>query len=123
MVICLFGGEAERMLSCADTIRLELLAGVHRGDEYRILSPDPARAAALFRGLLERHARGEAHIFYLAETPEQLALLPGGALRVCFAPEGECDLRIPKEASPEEAGRAMLALLESRPRGADACPI
>ncbi len=123
MVICLFGGEAQRMRCCADTIRMELLAGVHCGDEYRILSDDPAQAAAMFRGLLERHAGGEAHIFYLAERAEQLALLPEGALRVCFAPEGECDLRIPPDMPPEQAGQAMLTLLDSRPHRAQACPI
>lgn len=123
MVLCLFGGSRERMLSCADAIRMELLAGVHCGDEYQVLSADPQQAEALFRGLLDRHARGEAHIFYLAERPEQLRLLPEGALRICFAPEGACDLRIPPEASAEQAGEAMLALLESRPRVAGACPL
>lgn len=82
MVIGIFGESCTGKSTLADSLKMQLLAGVYTGKDYLRLAPQEEQARGEFAALLRRHAAGGAHIIYVITEPEQLALLPENAIRV-----------------------------------------
>ena len=81
MLIALIGDSCTGKSSIAEHLRSSMAATVFSGKDYLRLAKDETTAAALFKEQLAAAAAGGAIVYVISE-PEQLDLLPEGALRV-----------------------------------------
>ena len=81
MLIALIGDSCTGKSSIADQLRSSMAATVFSGKDYLRLAKDETTAAALFKEQLAAAVAGGAIVYVISE-PEQLDLLPEGALRV-----------------------------------------
>lgn len=81
MLIALIGDSCTGKPSIAEQLRSSMAATVFSGKDYLRLAKDETTAAALFKEQLAAAVAGGAIVYVISE-PEQLDLLPEGALRV-----------------------------------------
>ena len=78
MVIALFGDSCTGKSTIATALAPSLSAEVFSGKDYLKLAKSESMAAALF----QKKLRGKETILYVISEKDQLALLPGGCVRV-----------------------------------------
>ena len=81
MLIGIIGESCTGKTTLADQISRELGAEVFSGNDYLRLAKTESEARMLFAGKLGKAVSGENVIFVISE-PEQVKLLPRGAVRV-----------------------------------------
>lgn len=81
MVIGIFGENCSGKSTLAEAIRDALAAEIITGKDYLRMAKAEADARGLFREKLERAVAG-GNVIYVISEPDQLALLPDGAVRI-----------------------------------------
>ena len=81
MVIGIIGENCSGKSTLAEAIRKEIHAEIVTGKDYLRMAKSESEAAALFRKKLADAVSG-ANIIYVISEPEQIKLLPDGAVRI-----------------------------------------
>ncbi len=81
MVIGIIGENCAGKSTLADRIKSDLNAEVISGKDYLRMARSESEAAALFREKLRSAVSGE-NLIYVISEPEQVKLLPEGAVRI-----------------------------------------
>ncbi len=81
MVIGIIGENCSGKSTLAEAIRKEIPARIVTGKDYLRMAKSEQAAADLFRETLRKAVCGE-NIIYVISEPEQLGLLPEGAVRI-----------------------------------------
>ena len=81
MLIGIIGENCAGKSTLAEAIKKELSAEIVTGKDYLRLAKSEAQAVALFREKLRGALAGE-NLIYVISEPEQVKLLPEGAVRV-----------------------------------------
>lgn len=82
MVIGIIGENCSGKSTLANHIRDTLGAEVVTGKDYLRLAKSESEATALFKEKLNAFARSDDRLIYVISEPEQLPLLPDGAVKV-----------------------------------------
>ena len=81
MVIGIIGENCSGKSTLAEKIKNKMGAEVISGKDYLRMAKSPSAAEALFREKLKR-AVSEENLIYVISEPEQVKLLPEGAIRI-----------------------------------------
>lgn len=81
MVIGIIGENCSGKSTLAEAIKQEIPAEIITGKDYLRMAKSESEAAALFRKKLADAVSGD-NIIYVISEPEQLGLLPEGAVRI-----------------------------------------
>ena len=81
MVIGIIGENCSGKSTLAEAIRKDIPAEIVTGKDYLRMAKSESEAAALFRKKLADAVSG-ANIIYVISEPEQIKLLPDGAVRI-----------------------------------------
>ena len=81
MVIGIIGENCSGKSTLAEAIRKDIHAEIVTGKDYLRMAKSESEAAALFRKKLADAVSG-ANIIYVISEPEQIKLLPDGAVRI-----------------------------------------
>lgn len=81
MVIGIFGENCSGKSTLADALRPTLSAEIVTGKDYLRMSKSESEARALFQEKLKDAVSGD-NLIYVISEPEQLSLLPAGAVRI-----------------------------------------
>ncbi len=88
MVVGIIGENCSGKSTLAERIKESFGATIFTGKDYLRLAGSESEALSLFREKLRRAVSGE-HILYVIADPEQLALLPDGAVRILVSADLE----------------------------------
>ena len=88
MVIGMIGENCSGKSTLAETIKNELGAEVITGKDYLRLAKSESEAAEKFKEKLRAALHGE-HIIYVISQPDQVGLLPEGAVKVLVSADLE----------------------------------
>ncbi|MBQ7688157.1 MAG: hypothetical protein IJT27_02950 [Clostridia bacterium] len=81
MVIAIIGENCSGKSTLADQIKSAVGAEVFSGKDYLRMAKSESEAKLLFRQRLQAAVSGE-NVIYVISEPEQLSLLPDGAVRI-----------------------------------------